>query len=238
MSETSVVRWVFRLFGIVGLIFLAVGLFTANASIVSLRKGVTAEGRVTDIAARSTGNLGAGADYTYSPIVEFKDQAGTQHSFRSKISSNPPRYAPGDRVQVVYPPDNPARARVSDGFSLFFLPAIFGGIGFLFTLMWIVYGVIVGTKRRKRRNLERHGRAVMGQVVEVELVRNVHVNRKNPFRLHVEATDPIAGKTQSYKSGYIWNDPSRHLPEAGVRVLVDPKKPDLYLVDLSFLPKS
>lgn len=52
---------------------------------------------------------------TYSAIVEFYDEAGQRYKFTEKHGSSHPTFKKGDRVTVVYMPDNPHDAIVDQG---------------------------------------------------------------------------------------------------------------------------
>lgn len=231
MKPGSAARWVFRIFGVVGVVFLIIGLFVFNSTILLERKGSIAEGRVVEMVLNSDRD-------GYRPVVEFVDARGERHQFASSFSSNPPRFKAGDKVEVLYRPDAPERARIRDWLTLYLLPSIFAGLGIIFALMWLGYGLYVRAKGKTARWLKAHGRRLNGRLVEVELVQNVKVNNTHPYRLVVEADDPLAGGTRLYKSDYIWDDPTRSVPESGLLVLVDPMRPDRHQVDLSFLPKA
>ncbi len=51
-----------------------------------------------------------------APVIEFTAPGGKVSRIRSKVSSNPPRYAVGDVVRLLCPADSPERA-IIDGFA-------------------------------------------------------------------------------------------------------------------------
>ena len=53
------------------------------------------------------------SDATFRPVVRFTDAAGRPVVFESARGGSPPRYRPGDRVEVRYPPGDPAAARLA-----------------------------------------------------------------------------------------------------------------------------
>ncbi len=55
----------------------------------------------------------------------------------------------GERVEILYKPDDPQSARLNGFFSLWFGPAVFGGIGALFTSIGGAFTFVVVRRRRK-----------------------------------------------------------------------------------------
>lgn len=73
---------------------------------------------------------------TYSSIVEFETTDGTTVRFDdTAVSSNPPRHSIGDRVDVLYLPEQPELAVISD-FWWWVLPTFLG----LVTLVMVPIG--------------------------------------------------------------------------------------------------
>ena len=51
---------------------------------------------------------------------------------QDSLSSNPPRFKVGQDINVLYEPGNPNKAYINNWMSLYFLPALLGGLGVLF----------------------------------------------------------------------------------------------------------
>lgn len=98
----SFLLWVFRLFG-AGFALLGLGLIVHNALFAIGTK--QAEGTVVEMV----------GDEMKSPVVEFNAN-DRRHTFQSKMSSSPPAYSVGERVSVLYHPEQPAEAQI-DSFS-------------------------------------------------------------------------------------------------------------------------
>ena len=58
------------------------------------------------------------------------------------------------------------------------------------------------------------------------------MNGAHPFRVAAQARDPRSGKLRRFDSEPIWVDPTDQLQGRKVRVLIDPARPEAYLVDL------
>jgi hypothetical protein len=74
--------------------------------------------------------------------VSFTTANGKEIQFKSSTGSNPALHSTGDRVEVLYDPDDPGDAELSGFFDLWLLPGVvlFIGAGFVvvpFVLFWI-----------------------------------------------------------------------------------------------------
>lgn len=63
---------------------------------------------------------------TYYPVIEY-EVAGRSYTFTPSNSSNPPAYAVGERVALLYDPSDPGRARVDSWWELWLMPLALGG---------------------------------------------------------------------------------------------------------------
>jgi hypothetical protein len=87
-------------------------------------------------------NPGASELETYRPVIVFTSREGHQAQFESMASSYPPKYAVGDKVRVLYDPDQPHQARIHSFHDLWFMPSLFGGLGLVFTALGT--GLLIG----------------------------------------------------------------------------------------------
>jgi hypothetical protein len=62
----------------------------------------------------------------YTPVFVFRDAEGREHTVRSGASSNPPGYAVGDRVRVLFDPHHPESASIDSFWPLWGLAAASG----------------------------------------------------------------------------------------------------------------
>ena len=70
------------------------------------------------------------------PIIEFTDQNGEIHQFPLKVVSNPPKYVPGDEVEVHYNPQYPEEAYIGKHSQYRLAAIIFIFVGVVFILFW------------------------------------------------------------------------------------------------------
>lgn len=104
-STPDIPSWFTRMFRLFGVAFavLGLGILVHNALFAIGTK--QAEGTVIEM----VGNK------QKSPVVEFNAN-GQRHTFQSRMSSSPPAYSVGEKVSVLYHPEEPARAQI-DSFS-------------------------------------------------------------------------------------------------------------------------
>jgi Protein of unknown function (DUF3592) len=117
------------LFGLVGLALLVPAIWIGYQSWGFLHAAKSTPGIVTALDWRSDSDS-SGA----RPVVSY-ELRGEPYQITGAASSNPPAYAVGDQVQVLYPPDQPRAARIYSWFDFWFLPALLGGVGLVFALV-------------------------------------------------------------------------------------------------------
>lgn len=66
---------------------------------------------------------------TFRPLVAFTTPDGRRFAFESPRGSSPPRYEPGTRVEVLYPPGDPGDARLEGSAGLWTLPLLLPALG-------------------------------------------------------------------------------------------------------------
>jgi hypothetical protein len=111
---------------LMGLVFMAVGIFFGRDSIELRNNGRQATGEVVDIDT-SRGSKGG---TTYAPVVRFTPVEGDPITFVGKVhSSSRPRI--GEQVRVLYDPRDPGGAQIDSFEQMWLFPMVFGGVGFL-----------------------------------------------------------------------------------------------------------
>jgi hypothetical protein len=75
------------------------------------------------------------------PLIEYTTNEGRTRRFQSHVASNPPKYAVGDRVPIIYNPVKPSRAKINSFSGLWFVTSLLGGFGLLcfFTTLYALY---------------------------------------------------------------------------------------------------
>lgn len=119
----------------IGLVVLAVGVGFAWSSISLLSVAHRIEGRVI----RLNHNFDPGPHQhrgSMAPVVEFQLN-GQRHEFQSWLFTSPPQFTVGDKVTVLYDPNDPGRAGIESFVTMWLFPTIFGGIGAVVSLVAI-----------------------------------------------------------------------------------------------------
>ncbi len=66
----------------------------------------------------------------YAPLFQFASSDGTPHLITSNTGSNPPSFAIGQHVPVLYAAADPDNAKIATFGQLWFLPIAFAFVGF------------------------------------------------------------------------------------------------------------
>lgn len=132
----------------------------------------------------------------------------------------------GDPVTVWYLPGNPGRARMEHWavWGVFMIVGgVFSGLGAGFMLSVLPKALI-------RRSLMLNGTPVTAQMTEIVQNRWVAINHRNPYVIHAVCIHPYTGQEMKVKSEYLMEDPSAHIKDGTIEVLVDPMRDNRYYV--------
>ncbi|MEW5724237.1 MAG: DUF3592 domain-containing protein [Thermodesulfobacteriota bacterium] len=116
-----------RTLGIALSVFIGVGLVLAAAGLFDLQRtrGFLAEAR--EAPGRVVGLTAKGA-----PIFAFRPFGDDEIEVTSSLAEQPPSYAAGDRVIVVFDPQDPRQAEIKTFLRLWFLSLLLLGLGGFF----------------------------------------------------------------------------------------------------------
>jgi len=109
----------------IGSIFFGVGILTSWPSIQLLDGSARAEGVVVRMIGGGKGS---------KPVVRFF-AGGKPFEIEGKISSSPPAFRTGERVEVIYRIADPELAIINSFVERWLFPVIFGGIGLVLSLV-------------------------------------------------------------------------------------------------------
>ena len=115
---------------IVGVVFLIVGIAIRNQQKSFAKTGVYTDAEVVNLVSHRSDN-----SITYRPEVKFTTKSGETVQVVHSSGSNPPRYKVGDKVEIIYAPDNPYHIAFNSTFELVIFPFIFIGVGVLCILL-------------------------------------------------------------------------------------------------------
>ena len=120
-----------------GLIFFGIGAVLTYQQRSFERQGAQAQGEVISLAS-SCDDDGC----TYAPVVRFTTGSGDTVTFDTNYYSSPPAYHTGQRVTVIYSPEEPEKAVIQGQGQLFRI--IFMGIGGIIIVvgLWMFFSNI------------------------------------------------------------------------------------------------
>jgi len=115
-------------FLVIGAVMIGLAIFFLSRTRRFLRTAVDASGTIVDLL-ESSGSEGGTA---YSAVVEFQAADGRTIRWEESMASNPPVGRQGEQLLMKYDPADPNTARVARATRMWFMPALFSGLGALF----------------------------------------------------------------------------------------------------------
>lgn len=220
---------IFTIFSIIGGLLLAGALYSWYDTKSFNATATKTTGTVIEMVPHSGSS---GSHDTYAPVIRYVDASGTMHEYRSSTASYPPAYAVGDVTDLYYDPQHPDHAKVS-GWMEYFGVTILGGIGLVFSLIgWIGYFVA----RPQSHKLKNTGQLVKADIIDVKQNKLLAVNHRHPYIIHCRWKDSLTGEERYFKSEMIMENPSSALNGTKqLDVYIDPRRPQRYYVDITFL---
>lgn len=229
MNALGIVRFVFLLIGI-GLLTGAYFMYHSTSEFV--RVASKAQGTVVQLArSRSSDST------TYAPVVRYRTEGGREVEFVSNVSSDPPAYSVGEKVEVLYRPEQPEKGEINSIFQLWFGPMLLGGLGSAF---FVIGTVVVLASRRKAgadSRLKLHGRAIQTDFQSVERDTGYSENGRHPCVVVTQWKNPATGEVHVFRSDHLWYDPTDHIKTDRITVYIERDNPGKYFMDVGFLPR-
>ena len=224
------------LFSAIGVVLLGICYPVFNHTSAFLERSVTTDGTVIAFEQRlSSSDSTVTLNY---PVVSFQDDSGNAHQFESSFGSAPPKYKVGETVAIRFDPEAPEIAKIDGFVSNWLAVIVLSSLGILFL---IAGGGILGVPylvKRKHTHLKRFGTVVSMKITSVATDPNTVINGRHPWRISATWTNPKTGKACVFKSPCLMTDPSPYIRRDRIEVRIDPNKPSVYEMDLSFLPRT
>jgi hypothetical protein len=98
---------------IFAVILVSVGIYQSKTIARLEASGLRAQGEVVRLSNEYNSGSGGG-HYSYYTIVRFRTEKNVTLEFKDIVSSNPPSHRPGDKVSVLYLPDDPRKEAIID----------------------------------------------------------------------------------------------------------------------------
>lgn len=221
--------WIRSIFLLVGLALLAGAAFWAVTTRSFIARAEVAPGRVVALEHSSRD--------AYYPVVDFVTPKGQKIEIRSSFGSSPPAYSVGEKVEVLYLPDQPEKAKIRGIFALWGGALILGGVGFIFTAVGGGMALFSYLRARRDAELRQSGLPTPTAYQTVRLNTSLRVNGRHPYQVVTQWLNPATGKMHVFHSENLWFDPSQHIDRREITVYLDRSNPKRYWMDVSFLPK-
>jgi hypothetical protein len=215
----------------IGILMLILALVLWSKTRGFIARAASTQGTVTELVEVRDDDDGS---LTFKPVVKFVAASGEEISFTSSYSSRPAPYDVGETVEVIYLPGD---ARIKGFGSLWFGPLILGVLGTVFAAIGSSILFIGRADARKAKYLMAYGDAIQTDLQGVTHNTSLTVNGRHPWRITSQWLDPVSNKVRVFNSANLWFDPTRFVTARQVTVLLDPKDPKRYHMDVSFLPE-
>lgn len=127
-TNDSLIDWKFRIVVAVGIILLTAAAWEYIDRKTFVSKAVRTEGMIVGTVCRRLGD-----DGRRLAIFSFRDARGVEHQVTSVVASSARRTCGGNRVAVLYDPDDPENAFIDSFMELWGISFILGlvGVGFI-----------------------------------------------------------------------------------------------------------
>jgi hypothetical protein len=130
---------VWLIFLLIGIAMLLAARSVFNSRRAFIARAKTAEGTVIGLE-KVESNREVDPDRSdngpsYAPIVRFQAAGGQQIEFTDAVATRPARNHFGQKLKILYDPDNPSEARVDESGSLYVAPLALLFIGLVFTAL-------------------------------------------------------------------------------------------------------
>jgi hypothetical protein len=130
LGARLVVYGFFGAFGVMGVLFLVLAVQSTLASAAFLHAAQHTQGMVTELRPVRSTRTGAG---TVVPVFRFQAHDGRDYLRFSNVSVRRSAFRVGDRVGVLYLPDQPGTARIDMFPALWTGSLVFGIVGAAFS---------------------------------------------------------------------------------------------------------
>lgn len=130
--------------GVFAIILVCVGIYESVKIARLEATGLRTQGEVVRLSSEYSSGSGGG-HYSYYPIVRFRTEKNVAVEFKDSVGSNPPSHRSGDKVTVLYLPNNPQKEAIIDRgiFWNWAIPAV------VFISALVVVLILIGTLRTR-----------------------------------------------------------------------------------------
>ena len=122
-------RWIGPAFTVIGLATVLLGIYLGKNRAAFLEVSRKGQGEVVSLNSKRSDD-----GYVYYPVVRYSPPGSDRSlTFEHDVGSSPPSYRVGEKVEVLYHPDDPANAIIDAGIMNWFGPGLALLLGTVFT---------------------------------------------------------------------------------------------------------
>ncbi len=221
-NKTEII--LFSIFAIIGGLLLLAGIVIGYFSIRFHAEAVPLKAKITSIETYREQNERVYVSYIYEN-QEYKDIALGGYS--SSMYE-------GEEITLYINPQNPRDAKSK--LDLWIAPAVFVGMGIIFSLVGWIPLLWKRRKKRKKQWLRENGTVLYGVVEGSDWNTFYSVNGRHPFVIYCTYTDDFDGTTYRFKSENLWFDPEAQFPAGTpIKIYVNREDYSSYFVDVDYL---
>jgi hypothetical protein len=228
------------LFFSIGLLLLAIFIYSFMNTKALLENAMYIEGTVTEIIQKQstktfkdsqTGRTRTEVNTYYYPIVEYS-MNGEQREFASNRGSNPSSYVVGEKVELIVSRDNPGKIHINSIADLWTVKIVLLFMGLVFTI--IGGSLVVKTLSRKGKvfDVRANGVQIITKLVEISPNIDPESRMQIGYQVYSTWTNPGDGRVHQFVSENIKFDPTEKLDPEKIYVYLNPDNPEIYYMDL------
>jgi hypothetical protein len=127
--------WLFPVIGVGLLIGAGYAVYRTNQF---RRTASEAIGEVVDYYEYDSSDDDGGTTHMYDPVIRFTPEGGGVVERRSGLGSSSRDYKLGQRIRLLYDPQDPEKFQINSPFRLYFAAGVLAFIGIVFTLVGVI----------------------------------------------------------------------------------------------------
>jgi hypothetical protein len=138
---------VIRLFRMLALAIIAIGIIIASYTFYSLQVGTNTTGEVLSVETHTSTKSEGGSTTTYKPTFLFTDKLGEQHTAPTSSMSSELNYPVGARVKISYNSSDYSTVQINSIKSILYVPI----------LIWLFGGALLWMAKSAKKNVDVNG---------------------------------------------------------------------------------
>jgi len=236
-------KWmVLLILGGLGLAALIGGLIWSAKRYDISTSGLHAQGRVVEnykSVSVADPDSGKRSSVSYYPVVEFQTAQGEKIRFQGSTGTRTPDFEVGTPVAVVYKPQTPYEAQLTEFSQMWLGPVVITVAGLIFLLMSVGSFFLIGGSDASEKNFDRQFLSMRPDTVKISgTIREVRVKKRGEYVFVCMALRPGATMEEEFETDFFTFDPGKEFIGRTLTIILDPFDPKSYYVDLDTMLKE